>query len=157
MERLKYISITAYVLALGVLFFGHTVTPKVDAEPTVVVEAAAPVAEVVEEKPVTIEVIATAYCPCAEVCCGKWGLNRPLDENGKPIVYTATMTVAEQGRTIAVDPSVIPLGAEVEIDGHTYIAEDTGSAIKGNRIDIYFENHYEAAAFGVQTLTVKLK
>ena len=34
--------------------------------------------------------------------------------------------------------------------GHTYVAEDTGSAIKGNRIDIYFDTHQEALNFGVQ-------
>ena len=158
MQRLKYVSFASFVLALCVMFFGHNVTPQVDAEPQTVTEAkiSAPVVEVAEEKPVTIEVIGTAYCPCGD-CCGEWAKNRPIDENGKPIVYTATMTVAKQGRTIAVDPTVIPLGAEVEIDGHTYVAEDTGSAIKGNRVDIYFDNHAAAAAFGVQTLTVVLK
>ena len=38
----------------------------------------------------------------------------------------------------------------IVIDGHTYVAEDTGSAIKGNRIDIYFDTHQEALNFGVQ-------
>ena len=67
--------------------------------------------------------------------------------------YNAEMrecAVVEAGRTIAVDSSVIPLGSEIVIDGHTYVAEDTGSAIKGNRIDIYFDTHQEALNFGVQ-------
>ena len=51
---------------------------------------------------------------------------------------------------LTVDSSVIPLGSEIVIDGHTYVAEDTGSAIKGNRIDIYFDTHQEALNFGVQ-------
>lgn len=80
----------------------------------------------------------TAYCAC-EQCCGEYA-------NG----ITATGTVATQGRTIAVDPSVIPYGSEVIINGHTYIAEDCGGAIKENRIDVYFDNHSDALQFGVQ-------
>ena len=91
----------------------------------------------------------TAYCSCKK-CCGKWATIRPTDKNGNQIVYTASGTIAEAGRTIAVDPSVIPYGSAVEINGHLYIAEDCGGAIKGNRIDVYFDDHNEALAFGVQ-------
>lgn len=62
---------------------------------------------------------------------------------------TATGTRATPGRTIAVDPRVIPYGAEVEISGHTYIAEDTGGGIKGNKIDICVSSNSEAFAKGV--------
>ena len=79
----------------------------------------------------------TAYCACAK-CCGK--------SDG----ITATGTKATQGRTIAVDPKVIPYGTEVIINGHTYVAEDCGGSIKSNRIDIYFDSHKEALKFGVQ-------
>lgn len=79
----------------------------------------------------------TAYCPCSK-CCGK--------EDG----ITATGTKVKQGRTIAVDPKIIPLGSKVEIDGHTYIAEDVGGAIKGNCIDLYFDSHDEANQWGVK-------
>ena len=41
----------------------------------------------------------------------------------------------QEGRTIAVDPSVIPLGTEVMFNGEIYIAEDIGGAIKGNVIE----------------------
>ncbi|MBQ2639229.1 MAG: 3D domain-containing protein [Bacilli bacterium] len=88
----------------------------------------------------------TAYCGCS-VCCGS-------NADG----YTATGTKATQGRTIAVDPNVIPLHSEVTIklktsDGKyqtlgNYIAEDTGSAIKEHIIDVYFDNHQEALNFG---------
>ena len=78
----------------------------------------------------------THYCPC-DICCGK--------NDG----ITATGTEATQGRTIAVDPNVIPLGSEVLIDGQVYIAEDVGGAIKGNRIDIYVDSHSEAIQRGV--------
>ena len=84
----------------------------------------------------------TAYCPCVK-CCGK--------TDG----ITATGTLAEEGRTIAVDPAIIPYGSTVTIyfaDGtsHTYTAEDCGGAIKENRIDVFFDNHQTALQFGVQ-------
>ena len=56
--------------------------------------------------------------------------------------------IATEGRTIAVDPEVIPYGTKVLIDGHTYIAEDTGGAIKGNKIDIFVDSHQEAVNRG---------
>ena len=97
----------------------------------------------------------TAYCSC-EKCCGEWALNRPKDENGKDIVYGSTGTALVAGTSIAVDPSVIPYGSQVEINGHTYTAHDTGGAIKGNRIDVYFDNHQDALNFGVQRAEVFL-
>lgn len=95
----------------------------------------------------------TAYCSCSK-CCGQYALNRPKDENGNPIVYTASGARAEAGATIAVDPRVIPYGTKVQINGHTYIAQDTGGAIKGNRIDVYFDDHQEAWNFGTQKAEV---
>ena len=93
--------------------------------------------EIEEIKPTVFKV--TAYCPCA-ICCGK--------TDG----ITATGVKATQGRTIAVDPKVIPYGTEIIINGNTYVAEDCGGAIKGNRIDMYFDSHQEALKFGVQYL-----
>lgn len=85
----------------------------------------------------------TAYCPCTR-CCGK--------SDG----ITATGTLAAEGRTIAVDPRVIPYGSRVLLiwpDGtqHTYIAEDCGSGINGSRIDVFFSDHETARVFGVQS------
>ena len=97
----------------------------------------------------------TAYCSC-EKCCGEWALNRPKDENGKDIVYGSTGTILVAGTSIATDPSVIPYGSQVEINGHTYTAHDTGGAIQGNRIDVYFDNHQDALNFGVQYAEVFL-
>ena len=91
----------------------------------------------------------TAYCPC-EKCCGKYARNRPVDANGRVIVYTASGERASSGVTVAVDPSVIPFGAVLQINGHTYIAQDTGGSITNNRIDIYFDDHQEAKNFGIQ-------
>lgn len=91
----------------------------------------------------------TAYCAC-ETCCNEWATNRPLDENGNPIIYTASGARAEAGTTIAVDPNVIPYGTKVKINDHIYTAQDTGGAIKGNCIDVYFSSHAEACAFEKQ-------
>lgn len=98
----------------------------------------------------------TAYCPCPE-CCGVWAYNRPVDGHGNEIVYTASGAIAEAGKTIAVDPAVIPYGTEVIIGGNTYVAADSGGAIDGNRIDVYMDDHAEALAFGVQYATVYVK
>jgi 3D (Asp-Asp-Asp) domain-containing protein len=79
----------------------------------------------------------TAYCPCKS-CSGKWGNQ------------TSTGVTAQPNHTIAVDTNVIPYGTEIYIDGQAYIAEDCGGAIKGKRIDIYFETHEETKEFGNQ-------
>ena len=123
-------------------------TPVVETKPS------KPVEEVKVEETEPIETVEpdnnylgrfklTAYCPCAK-CCGK--------SDG----ITATGTVATQGRTIAVDPSVIPYGTAVSINGNIYIAEDCGGAIGGNRIDIFFDSHADAWNFGVQYADVYL-
>ena len=83
----------------------------------------------------------TAYCPCSR-CCGK--------SDG----ITATGTKATAGRTIAVDPKVIPYGSKVKINGHVYTAEDCGGAIKSKKIDIFFNSHQSALNFGKQTAEV---
>ena len=95
---------------------------------------------------------ATAYCACHE-CCGKWPGNKWYG-------ITATGTKAKVG-TIAVDPRVIPLGTQVYIEGlygaknYGYgSAEDTGGAIKGNIIDLYFNTHRETINWGRQQVKV---
>ncbi len=91
----------------------------------------------------------TAYCSCRK-CCGKYADNRPVDENGNVIVTGSIGVRLEAGISIAVDPRVIPYHTEVVINGHTYTAHDTGGNIKGNRIDVYFDNHEDAWDFGTQ-------
>lgn len=146
-----------------------TIEPIVITEPTKKIESAQEENPIKEENTITIEIETnkevdtnqaiepvslgefklTAYCPC-EKCCGKWAFNRPIDEDGKEIVYGSIGERLQSGYSIAVDPSVIAYGTEVIINGHTYKAQDCGGAIKGNRIDVYFDSHQDALEFGVQ-------
>ena len=73
---------------------------------------------------------------------------------------TATGTVPQVGRTIAVDPGLIPLGSAVQITvpgapsySGVYIAEDTGGVVKGAIIDIFVGSQGEAVSFGRQSIT----
>lgn len=78
------------------------------------------------------------YCEC-QICTGK--------REGDPAYgITATGTRVTEGRTVAVDPTVIPLGSEVWINGHSYTAEDTG--VRGEVVDIYVPDHEQARQMG---------
>ncbi len=88
----------------------------------------------------------SAYDACVE-CTGK----NPGDPG---YGITASGAVATANHTIAVDPNVIPLGTHVIINGQEYVAEDTGGAIQGNCIDIYYEDHNEALKFGRKNIEV---
>jgi peptidoglycan hydrolase CwlO-like protein len=59
--------------------------------------------------------------------------------------------------TIAVDPRVIPIGSKVYIEGYGYaIAADTGSAIKGNIIDLFFNTEAQALNWGRRNVTIRI-
>ena len=75
------------------------------------------------------------------------------DECGNSNGITASGTHVQQGRTIAA-PSWIPFGTTVVINGHSYVAEDRGSAIQGNCIDIYMDSREAAMEFGRKELEV---
>lgn len=84
----------------------------------------------------------TAYCACAK-CCGK--------STGR----TASGTMATAGRTVAA-PKNFAFGTKISINGKTYVVEDRGGAIKGNRIDLFVNSHSEALRWGVKYLPVKV-
>ena len=68
--------------------------------------------------------------------------------------YTATGTICRRG-VIATDPSFIPLGTKVYIPGYGYaVAEDTGGAIIGNKIDVAFDTIDECYQFGRQFIDI---
>lgn len=90
--------------------------------------------------------------------------------NGDPNVsekwgnLTASGTTVKQGRTIAVDKNLIPLGTKVRLTfpsgweqyNGTYIAEDTGNYIVGNRIDVYFDSYNTCIQFGKRTVKLEV-
>ena len=98
----------------------------------------------------------TSYCAC-EKCCGYWATIRPLDENGDPIVYTASGAVARQGVTVAADTSILPFGTVILIGGEEFTVQDVGGGVDGKHIDIYFEDHQAAREFGVRYETIYRK
>lgn len=94
----------------------------------------------------TMDVVATAYCSC-KICTSK----SPGD---KGYGITASGLAVRPGM-IAVDKRVIPLGTRVKISNKWYLAGDTGSWIKGKRIDIYFERHSDASKFGRKKMRIE--
>jgi 3D (Asp-Asp-Asp) domain-containing protein len=70
---------------------------------------------------------------------------------------TATGTDPVAGRTVAVDPRVIPLGSKIHIEGvGERIAEDTGGRIRGKRLDLFLPSVEACRQFGVQMQEVRL-
>lgn len=79
------------------------------------------------------------------------------DGNGSGRTATGTTARRSTGgySSIAVDPRVIPLGTKVYVEGYGYaIAEDTGGAIKGNIIDVFFNSSSECRNWGVRYVNV---
>lgn len=91
----------------------------------------------------------TAYCTCVS-CCGIWSDEHPSRIGTDYMQKTASGTIPTEGRTVAADTDVLPFGTVLVIDGQEYIVEDRGGAVKGNSIDIYFDSHEEAVAYGLQ-------
>ena len=86
---------------------------------------------------------ASAYCACVKRCGNTNGI-------------TASGTKATAGRTFAA-PKNYAFGTKIEIAGMgTYVVEDRGGAITGNKIDIYFDSHQEALQFGRRQLQIKI-
>lgn len=79
------------------------------------------------------------------------------DGNGSGRTATGTRAKRSSGgySSIAVDPRVIPLGSKVYVEGYGYaIAEDTGGAIKGNVIDVFFNSSNDCRNWGVRYVNV---
>jgi 3D (Asp-Asp-Asp) domain-containing protein len=110
-----------------------------------------------------IQIKTTGYCACSECC--SWKLNwlgLPVYAAGpnkgklKIIGRTASGRMARPA-TVAVDPSVFPIGTRFYIPGYGWgIAEDTGGAIKGRHLDLFFWRHQTGRDWGVQNKQVKV-
>ena len=93
----------------------------------------------VEEKKYLGVFKCTHYCPCSR-CCGVGG--------GK---ITASGTKPTAGRTVGVNPRLIPYGTRLKVGKYTgYVAEDTGGGIGWQHLDIFCNSHSEALQRGVQ-------
>ena len=103
-------------------------------------QAAAPTSSTAKEMTVTATAY-TAYCPG---CSGTTATGIDLRAN-------------PDQKVIAVDPSVIPLGSRVWVEGYgEAIAGDTGGAIKGKIIDLFMKNEQDALNWGRKTVNIKI-
>lgn len=86
----------------------------------------------------------TAYTAYCNGCSGRTATG--LDLRANP-----------GAKVIAVDPSIIPLGTKVYVEGYGYaVAADTGGAIKGHKIDVFFPTKAEAFRWGVRKVKIKI-
>ena len=84
-----------------------------------------------------------------------WYSPKELGKEKPQELKTSTGKIPKEGRTIAVDPNVIPYGSIVYIQDYgVFIAEDCGSAIKQNRIDIFTSNYDYAISMGKKVSNV---
>lgn len=97
----------------------------------------------------TVRMRVTAYCPCTK-CCGEWS-------DG----FTATGHKIDQGDRFAAADRRYAFGTEMVIagynDGQAVKVLDRGGAIKGDRLDVFFNTHEEALQWGVQYINVKIR
>lgn len=113
-------------------------------DPLVVTATTTATSKPIKTEAKEMSVTATAYTAFCEGCSGvtATGIDLRSDPNQK---------------VIAVDPSVIPLGSRVWVEGYgEAIAGDIGSAIKGNRIDVFIPNTQRALNWGSKTVNIKV-
>jgi len=99
----------------------------------------------------------TAYCPC-EKCCGIWA-ERGVDKNGNRVTPGSVNGIGEQrilpGDMFVAADSSFPYGTKLNIPGYGIVSvRDRGGAIKGRRLDVFFDTHQEALNWGVQNLEI---
>lgn len=130
----------------NIIYPGDTIA--VDGSPTTVKQTAtqkeAVTQPVAADNAITLTMTATAYTAYCEGCSG-------ITKNGTDLRANPDLKV------IAVDPSIIPLGTRVWVEGYgEAIAADIGGAIKGNIIDVFIPSHEEAIQWGRKTVTVRI-
>lgn len=88
----------------------------------------------------------SAYCPCQK-CCGKWANVLPR--------RTASGHVIRPGDKFVAAPKNVPFGTMIDIPGYGRVPVlDRGGAIKGNKLDVYFDTHEQALKWGRRYLKV---
>jgi 3D (Asp-Asp-Asp) domain-containing protein len=113
----------------------RAVAPTSAPSPSTRAPASAPAAVVPASRPGTLTVSSTGYAIKGRTATG----------------------MATGPGVVAVDPSVIPLGTRITIPGYgTGIAADTGGAVQGYVIDIWFPTQEQALAWGRRTVTITL-
>lgn len=107
----------------------------------------------------------TGYCDC-QICCGwkrSWlRFGQPVVASGpnkgakKEVGITASGTRARVG-TVAADTRLLPMGTILYIPGYGWgRVEDRGGAIKGHKLDLFFESHQDALEWGRQQVDVRV-
>lgn len=105
----------------------------------------------------------TGYCACGKCCGWEWSQRGlPVYSSGrlkghlKRIGQTASGKMARPGR-VAVDPKRFPMGTIFYIPGYGWaVASDTGGAIRGQHLDLFFWRHSTALRWGVRTPSIKV-
>ena len=163
-RRVAYIALVAAIIVeiIAILAIRANAACTAPVDPPMVATAAETVSAPVEEpeeaenerieaallaRAHAIEDVTVTHYDCCVECCGK--------DDG----ITASGVKATPGVTVAVDPTVIPLGSDVLVDYgdgeiHYYRADDVGGAVKGSHIDLCVGSHEEALQLGRRTATV---
>jgi len=98
----------------------------------------------------SVRMCVTAYCPCS-TCCGR---------NAKGITASGRSVRANGAKFVAADTRLLPFNTRVCIPGYNSGAPvpvlDTGRAIKGNRLDVFFSSHSLARKWGSRWLTCRV-
>lgn len=88
----------------------------------------------------------THYCGCPK-CCGSWS------SGSESVAYGCKGDKLVSNYSIATDPKVIPYGTLLyDSEGNSYMAQDTGSGVKGYHIDLFVGDHQEALNMGVKEI-----
>jgi len=109
-----------------------------------------------EWKWIVVKMNTSAYCPC-EICCEQWA-GIPVSSGKRKTASGHTIHVGDK---FVAAPSNYPFGTEMAIEGYVggqvVKVEDVGGAIKGNKLDLYFDTHKEALQYGRKDVFVKVK
>jgi len=104
----------------------------------------------------TVLMNVSAYCSCAK-CCERWA-SIPVSSGKRKTASGHTIHVGDK---FVAAPRSYPFGTEMIIEGYAggkiVKVEDVGGAIKGNKLDLYFDKHQDALNFGRREIYVKVR